>query len=98
MWTIRPTLPLPPITDDGTVIDGTSQTRNRGNTNHYGPEIVLSGELIPEEFGVGLHFHRVAESSVNGLVLHYWRGAGIRMTEGARTASRAAISVPTPPA
>ncbi|MDA1049118.1 MAG: right-handed parallel beta-helix repeat-containing protein [Planctomycetota bacterium] len=36
---------LPPLIDDGTTIDGRTQTAFSGNTNPFGPEIVLDGSL-----------------------------------------------------
>lgn len=40
---ISPASALPTITAAGTVIDGTTQTTNQGNTNSRGPEIEISG-------------------------------------------------------
>jgi CSLREA domain-containing protein len=45
-WTIRPASPLPELNDDGTTIDGTTQTVARGDRNPLGPEIELDGSLI----------------------------------------------------
>ncbi|OGC04224.1 hypothetical protein A2276_06435 [candidate division WOR-1 bacterium RIFOXYA12_FULL_43_27] len=44
-WRIRPTAALPNLEDasGGTTIDGTTQTTNQGDTNPYGPEIMLDG-------------------------------------------------------
>jgi len=46
-WRIRPSSPLPSLTAnaEGSIISGESQTANRGNTNPYGPEIVIDGSL-----------------------------------------------------
>jgi hypothetical protein len=43
VFTIRPGAPLPDLTDGGTVLDGTSQSANQGNTDPFGPEIELDG-------------------------------------------------------
>lgn len=43
VFVIRPLSPLPPISGDGTVIDGDSQTVFTGDTNPVGPEIVVNG-------------------------------------------------------
>jgi len=43
IWTIAPTYPLPYVMKAGTVIDGTTQAANVGNTNADGPEIFLYG-------------------------------------------------------
>lgn len=40
-FVIQPVTPLPDITADGTVIDGTTQTAFTGDTNPAGPEIVV---------------------------------------------------------
>jgi parallel beta-helix repeat protein len=45
-WHIQPASILPAITAAGTVIDGTTQTTNRGDTNNQGPEIELDGISI----------------------------------------------------
>lgn len=42
-WFIQPTSDLPTLTDDGTVIDGTTQSMNRGDKNPDGPEIYITG-------------------------------------------------------
>lgn len=42
-WTIHANSPLGYITSDNITIDGTTQTANQGDTNPYGPEIVLDG-------------------------------------------------------
>ncbi|MBN3033283.1 MAG: right-handed parallel beta-helix repeat-containing protein, partial [Candidatus Saganbacteria bacterium] len=44
-WKIKPTSALPGVTRDATVIDGTTQTTNQGNTNTLGPEVMLDGTL-----------------------------------------------------
>lgn len=44
-WRISPTSILPAVTAAGTVIDGSTQTTNRGDTNSRGPEIALDGSL-----------------------------------------------------
>lgn len=43
VFTIQPTSMLPYITRSNITIDGTSQTTNKGDTNPYGPEILLDG-------------------------------------------------------
>ncbi len=42
-WRISPGLALPSITAANTVIDGTTQTTNQGDTNSRGPEIEIDG-------------------------------------------------------
>jgi len=43
VWVISPDSALPTLSDDGTTVDGPSQTANQGDTNPDGPEIVVSG-------------------------------------------------------
>ncbi len=43
VFTIKPTVALPEITADGTVIDGATQTAFSGDSNPGGPEVVISG-------------------------------------------------------
>lgn len=47
VWVIKPLSALPPLTDStgGTTIDGRTQTSFGGNTNPFGPEVVLDGSL-----------------------------------------------------
>ncbi|MBT8098218.1 MAG: hypothetical protein KJO82_00640, partial [Gammaproteobacteria bacterium] len=54
-WAISAASPLPLISNAATVIDGTTQTSNQGNTNTRGPEIEIDGASA----GIG----------ANGLVL-----------------------------
>lgn len=46
VFTIRPLSGLPPLSDGGTTIDGSTQATFTGNTNSTGPEIVLNGGLL----------------------------------------------------
>jgi hypothetical protein len=43
VWEIKPTSPLPTLTDNQTIIDGSSQAKNVENTNPNGPEIYING-------------------------------------------------------
>ncbi|MFH2143750.1 MAG: T9SS type A sorting domain-containing protein [Bacteroidota bacterium] len=43
VWIISPLTELPYFTTGYTTIDGSTQTANQGNTNPYGPEIVIDG-------------------------------------------------------
>ena len=54
-WEISPATPLPMVTAAATVIDGTTQTTNQGDTNSRGPEVEIDGA------GLG--------AAANGLVL-----------------------------
>ncbi len=76
-WTIRPTSELPDLTDDGTTIDGTTQTANRGDTNPLGPEIELDGQLASED-GYGIDI-RSSNNLVRGLVINRFAQDGVRI-------------------
>lgn len=43
VWLIAPATTLPMIMQQNVTVDGTSQSENVGNTNPYGPEIVIDG-------------------------------------------------------
>lgn len=43
VWVISPLTAFPYLMTGNTTIDGTTQTTNQGNTNPYGPEIVIDG-------------------------------------------------------
>jgi hypothetical protein len=64
-FTIVPASPLPPITADRAVVDGTSQTRFTGDTNPRGPEIAIDGHLAH----FGLEIHSPCLARVTGLAL-----------------------------
>lgn len=46
-WRISPGSALPTITANGTIIDGTTQTTNQGDTNSLGPEMEINGSGTP---------------------------------------------------
>lgn len=48
VWTIEPLSDMPTLLNNGTVIDGTTQSVNQGNTNPKGPEIEINGENLPQ--------------------------------------------------
>jgi hypothetical protein len=77
VFTIRVGLPgLPELTDDGTTIDGTTQTTITGHTNPDGPEIVLDGTSAEDSAGIA-----IGHSSyhvIRGLVIHSFAQAGIQ--------------------
>ncbi len=80
VWTIRPTSPLPPITERVT-LDGATQTAARGDTNAAGPEIVIDGSGAGADVD-GLELEGTSASTVADLVLINFDGAGIRVTGG----------------
>jgi parallel beta-helix repeat protein len=71
-FTIRPITQLPALTDDGTTIDGSTQTASTGDTNPAGPEIELNGGLAP----VGTDGLVISSSNdtINGLVVNGFKG------------------------
>ena len=75
VWWIRPQTALPSLTDGWTVIDGSYQASNQGDTNPEGPEIVLSGEAA----GVSSSGIRIesAGNTVKGLIISGFRDVGI---------------------
>lgn len=54
VWKITPQSALPFIMRNNLMIDGTTQTSQQGNTNLYGPEILLDGEHL---YGSDFAFH-----------------------------------------
>lgn len=73
VWTIKPTSELPVIISDSTILDGTTQTANHGDTNPNGPEIEIDGTNVNGNgftiFGLnnkikGLIINRFSENGV----------------------------------
>jgi len=56
IWLIRPNKPLPFFNNGYVEVDGSSQTKNQGNTNPQGPEIYLDG-LLAGDKAKGLEIH-----------------------------------------
>ncbi|MDQ6651885.1 MAG: hypothetical protein M3Y84_03985, partial [Acidobacteriota bacterium] len=78
VFTIRPLSALPTLTDNGTTIDGATQTAFTGNTNAAGPEIVLTGN--PSIFvGAGLTISSSA-NHINSLVINGFNNTGIKIS------------------
>jgi len=83
-WTIGPASPLPPLTENGTEIDGLNQ--NAGGT----PQIVIDGSAITSG-GVGLRITSADNKISNLIVVHFigttaTTGFGIRI-DGAAAAN-----------
>lgn len=55
VFTILPDTPLPAITAERTVIDGSTQTAFTGDTNKVAPEVVLMSDNLRSMRGHGLH-------------------------------------------
>ena len=86
VFVICPQSGLPWLTDDGTTIDGRTQTAFTGDTNPFGPEIVLNGSLaggVPWPgasvggLGIGSSNNRVY-----GLNIQQFSGDGISIGSG----------------
>ena len=82
-WTISPLTPLPVMTE-AVEFDGTTQTSNKGDTNSGGPKIVLDGSLAGSAID-GLYLDDVGRSTIRGLVISNWGGAGIRSVSSVQT-------------
>lgn len=69
-FTIRPTLRLPNITQDGTSIDGSTEAVFAGDTNPAGPEVELNGSLASGVPGLKLlsSGNRINDLVVDGFV------------------------------
>ena len=75
VWTIRPESQLPALTDSCTVIDGSTQTDNQGDTNPDGKEIVIDGSALPS-YPHGL-FIQSSYNVIADLVVSGFGGTGI---------------------
>jgi hypothetical protein len=73
VWKIQPASELPLMNRDGTVIDGTSQTVNQGDTNPNGPEIEIDGTNVN---GNGFYIEGAA-NKISGFIINRFNGAGI---------------------
>jgi hypothetical protein len=75
---IQPLSALPPLTDNGTTIDGATQTAFTGDTNTSGPEVIVNGGAMgfsaPE--GGGFHIYS-GNNRINGLVINRFNNSGI---------------------
>jgi len=84
-WRITPTTALPTISTANTLIDGTSQTTNQGDTNSLGPEIEISGGGTPAFDGFNI---TSANNTIKGFVINGFNGggmAGIRIDTASAT-------------
>ncbi len=80
VFVISPKTALPPLSDTtgGTTIDGTTQTAFGGDTNTWGPEIVLDGSNIDDAQVDGIRIWLHADGNrVEGLNIHSFSGQGI---------------------
>lgn len=68
VWKITPQSKLPFIMKSNLMIDGTTQTTNRGNTNPDGPEILLDGNhLYDSDFA--FHIYNVSGVTIKGFII-----------------------------
>ena len=75
VFVVTPLSPLPALTRGGIVLDGQSQHGLTGDTNPFGPEIVLAGHVAgPAANGIEL---RSAENHIHGLNIQGFGGDGI---------------------
>lgn len=68
VWVISLATTLPIITHSGILIDGTSQTSYAGNTNLYGPEIMLDGNN-QNWADYGFHLYNVSSVTIKGFII-----------------------------
>ncbi len=78
-WRISPASTLPYLTAANTVIDGTTQTINQGNTNSLGPEIELEGATGGIMWGIVI---QGGSSTIRGLVINRFNQMNITMSTG----------------
>jgi len=80
VFTIKPRRRLTGLEDNGTTIDGTSQADFTGDTNLFGPEIVLDGSKTDGDYeGIGIN--RSDNHTIRGLVIHSFKCTGIQFFE-----------------
>jgi hypothetical protein len=76
-FTIAPSTPLPPITADRVIVDGTTQTAFTGDTNPAGPEIFLDGRFTAS--GHGLEVRSRCDAVVQGLSIGNFSDHGLAL-------------------
>ncbi len=67
VWSIRPTSELPYLADEGTIIDGTTQTTRQGDLNPFGPEIEIDGTNLSNVNGFTIY---AANCVIRGLIIN----------------------------
>ena len=78
VWVIEPLTAFPVLANGNTVIDGTTQTQNQGDTNSAGPEIVVTGRSAggrPDGFTI-----ESANNVIRGLTIIEFGGYGIMLS------------------
>lgn len=73
VWVIAPSSDLPMIMQQGVTIDGTTQTAFAGDTNPFGPEIVIDGSNARD---YGFRFMNAPNATLKGLnIRRFTKGA-----------------------
>ena len=73
VWIIMPSSDLPMIMQQGVTIDGTTQTAFAGDTNPFGPEIVIDGSNARD---YGFRFMNAPNATLKGLnIRRFTKGA-----------------------
>lgn len=72
-WIISPIIALPPISQSGTIIDGSTQTDLVGNFNNDGAEIIVNGTAITNTGGLEVSSN---DNTIKGIGLANFRGVG----------------------
>jgi hypothetical protein len=75
-FVITPLAALPALTEGATSLDGATQVQYTGDTNAFGPEIVLDGQQAGDADGLVLDS---ARNQVLALNVHSFQGSGIRI-------------------
>jgi YVTN family beta-propeller protein len=76
VFTIKPLSPLPELRG-GITIDGATQTAFSGDTNAFGPEVVLNGGLVAGGSGIVISGDN---GGVKGLVINGFPGGGLALS------------------
>ncbi|MGH2570174.1 MAG: DNRLRE domain-containing protein, partial [bacterium] len=86
-WRITVASALPPLTDDGTALDGSTQRANSGtDSNSRGPELEIRGNGVA---AAGLDMSASSDNTLREIVVNGFSGDGIRI--GGAGADRNAI-------
>ncbi len=75
-FVIKPEVQLNSLVDDGTIIDGTSQSDYSGDTNPSGPEIVINGKNAGSSHGIEIY--ESSNNVIRGLVINNFSEAGVQ--------------------
>lgn len=76
VFTIKPLSPLPDVRG-GITIDGATQTAFSGDSNPFGPEVVLNGSMLVSGTGINISGDN---GGVKGLVVNGFPGTGLALS------------------